>query len=383
MDKLYRNIMKLAIEYISFLIVFTIISCDNHENKASKIKYENAYTIEGKIDGRDTGLVFLGVDDTTRQTPLIIFDSVKVSDSYFRFQGELESPLICKIMIKHLISGWPYTHYFVLDTGLTNIHLYKDSMSNSVITGTKLQQQFTAFNKKVFDLDVDYQKKSLLYSKKSKNTDSLDEQFYHSKYNLILNEVKANPGSFVSAYLVKRNLMEEMSVADLEGIYNSLDNKNNYYSNYLLKLINAKKQTLSGTLAPNFKIVDNKNRTLTNETFKGKYLLIDFWASWCAPCREENPYLVKAYNKFAGKGFEVISISLDQNKKKWEDAVKKDNLTWIQACDLKGSRSKIVEDFGFLTIPTNFLIDKEGRIVNKNLTGEMLEKELQKQMGKD
>lgn len=163
----------------------------------------------------------------------------------------------------------------------------------------------------------------------------------------------------------------------LKEIYNSIGNKNNYYSHFLLNLITAKQQTQLNKPASNFKIVDNKNRTLTNETFKGKYLLIDFWASWCPRCREENPYRVRAYKKFADKGFEIVGISLDENKKNWEDAVKQDSLSWTQVCDLKGSHSKIVEDFGFIVIPTNFLIDKEGRIIDKNLSDKRIENVLQ------
>jgi hypothetical protein len=122
-----------------FLIfsLFTIISCNIH--KAAKNKSQSTYAIKGKIDGRDTGWVFLGKDDTTGRSSMIVFDSAKISGSYFQFHGELEKALIAKMMIKNDLDNSSYTPYFALDTGITNVHLYNDSMANSVITGTAMQ----------------------------------------------------------------------------------------------------------------------------------------------------------------------------------------------------------------------------------------------------
>jgi thiol-disulfide isomerase/thioredoxin len=368
---------------ILLLILFLSTSCNHHYYPKATVVNEGNYTLYGKIDGKDSGKLYLVHIDTTGKLYQPALDSANITNGFFLFHGKTAKPEPCKIFLKNLDHGWPWTTFFILDSGITTAQLFKDSMYNSIITGNKLQTQFTLFNKKIFELEDTYHKEANIYSKASKNTDSLDSQFYKNKYDLILNEVKENPESFVSAYLVRRNLDEKMNVGELEEIYNSLGNKNNYYANYLLKLINAKKQTQLNEPAPNFTIVDNKNRTLTNETFRGKYVLIDFWASWCSPCREENPYLVKAYNKYADKGLEIISISLDENKANWEKAVKQDSLKWIQACDLKGSKSKIVEDFGFLVIPTNYLIDKVGRIIDKNLNDERIENVLQGIFGKN
>lgn len=362
---------------IPLLILFLSSSCNHHYHPKATAANERNYTLYGKIDGKDSGKLYLVNTDTTGKLYQPALDSAKITNGFFLFQGKIARPEPCKIFLKNLNHGWPWTTFFILDSGTTTAQLFKDSMYNSIITGNKLQTQFTLFNKKIFELEDTYYKEANIYSKASKNADSLVSQFYKNKYDLILNEVKENPESFVSAYLVRRNLDEKMTVSELADIYNTLDNKNNYYGNYLLKLINAKQQTQLNNPAPNFTIVDNKNRTLTNKTFRGKYVLIDFWASWCSPCREENPYLVKAYNKFAEKGFEIISVSLDQNKANWEEAVKQDNLKWYQVCDLKGAKSKIVEDFGFLVIPTNYLIDKEGKIIDKDLNDERIDKVLQ------
>lgn len=373
--------------FLAFSFLF-MMSCNRHIAGKSKLKQENTYNIEGKISGMDSGWLYLGMYDTSRKSPLVFFDSTKIIDSNFQFRGNFTDPAPCKIMVKNLKFLWPATHYFILDTGITRVQLFKDSMANSVITGSYSQEQFMAFNKKLYDLEISFDKNFSLQRTGIISADSLnklEKEFYNKKSELLLQQVKTNPGSIISAFIAKNNLNYVIDIPILEEIYNSLTNKDNYYARSILnysKLLVARTKTGIGFQAPYFDITDSKNREITNETFKGEYLLIDFWASWCAGCREENPYLVKAYKKFAGKGFEMISVSSDMNKENWEDAIKKDTLSWIQACDLKSpDNNKIFRDFGVTLIPTNFLIDKEGRIVAKDLMDENLEKELQEYLG--
>jgi thiol-disulfide isomerase/thioredoxin len=135
-----------------------------------------------------------------------------------------------------------------------------------------------------------------------------------------------------------------------------------------------------GNKAPelNYKNPDGKEIALSS--LKGKVVLIDFWASWCGPCRGENPNVVAAYKKFKnGKGFEIYSVSLDQNKEAWIKAIKADNLLWpSHVSDLKFWSSEGAQKYGVNSIPTNFLIDKDGIIIAKGLRGEALDNELDK-----
>jgi thiol-disulfide isomerase/thioredoxin len=337
----------------------------------------------------DSGIVFLGTYDTTRKRPLIILDSARIFNSYFHFKGLLTTPLICKLKIDSKYV-WPYSHYFVLDTGTTNVKLFKDSMASSIIIANKSTEEYNAFNKKLHDLALSFGSYFSLRDKGIISADSLNKLkkvFYDKKSGLMFQQVETNPGSIVSAFIVKNNLNYEIDIPTLEKIYNLLTDKNNYYAKSILNYLNvliAKTKTGIGSQVPYFSITDNKKREITNETFMGKYLLIDFWASWCAPCREETPYLLNAYKKFAGKGLKIISISVDVNKQSWEDAIKKDKLPWIQACNLEDPDSnKISRDFGITFIPANFLIDKEGKIVAKNLMRQDIEKELKRFLGKD
>jgi peroxiredoxin len=131
-----------------------------------------------------------------------------------------------------------------------------------------------------------------------------------------------------------------------------------------------------GYPANNFSQNTPEGKTLKLSDFKGKYVLIDFWASWCKPCRMENPNVVNAYNRFKDKGFIVLGVSMDSNKDAWVNAIKVDNLTWPHVSDLKGWGNEVGIMYGVKGIPQNFLVDKEGKIVGKNLRGPELDQKL-------
>ncbi len=129
--------------------------------------------------------------------------------------------------------------------------------------------------------------------------------------------------------------------------------------------------------APEINMPDNKGKMISLSSFKGKYVLVDFWASWCAPCRKENPNVVAAYNKFKNKNFTILGVSLDQDKGAWQQAVAKDNLTWTHISDLKQWESAAVPAYGIEGIPFNVLVDPQGKIIASNLRGPDLEIKLQ------
>jgi thiol-disulfide isomerase/thioredoxin len=144
--------------------------------------------------------------------------------------------------------------------------------------------------------------------------------------------------------------------------------------------------TQVGNQAPDIDLQDPNGKTIKLSSLRGKMVLLDFWASWCGPCRFENPNVVKAYEKFkdakfkdGSKGFTVYNVSLDQNKQRWVDAIQKDNLTWeYHVSDLKGWYSSAASLYGVQSIPANFLLDAKGVIIAKNLRGQLLEQEIAK-----
>lgn len=145
---------------------------------------------------------------------------------------------------------------------------------------------------------------------------------------------------------------------------------------FSLQSYSSKAQPKQGQLAADIALPSVGGDTLRLSSLKGKVVLLDFWASWCGPCRVSNKSLVKLYSKYKKSGFEILGVSLDDDKGKWENAIKKDNITWLQVNDGGGWEAKTAVKWQIDAIPTSFLIDKEGRLLAMNLEGKELEKAL-------
>lgn len=198
--------------------------------------------------------------------------------------------------------------------------------------------------------------------------------------------MKANSGSYISIHLLVSNI-EKLSLNEAESLFSILDEKfkNTRNGKTIASSIKGRRSTLAGKIAPDFTQPDTLGNPVKLSDFRGKYVFLDFWASWCGPCRAENPYVVKAFQKYNDKGFTVLSVSLDQPDKKdvWLNAIHQDNITsWPHVSDLKFWNNAAAVAYGIKSIPANFLIDKEGKIVAKNLRGEELNKKLEDLLGK-
>ncbi len=136
-----------------------------------------------------------------------------------------------------------------------------------------------------------------------------------------------------------------------------------------------------GEEAPDFTLPSPDGKTISLSSLKGKYILLDFWASWCGPCRQENPNVVRMYQKFKDKGFDIYGVSLDKEANAWKNAIQKDGLTWMHGSDLKFWNSEVAQIYGVRAIPATFLLDKEGTIIAKNLRGSALEAKLTQLLG--
>jgi peroxiredoxin len=190
--------------------------------------------------------------------------------------------------------------------------------------------------------------------------------------------IKANPASFVSFDALKAIGGYDPDIAVIEPLFNGLSDKIKSSSagkEYTANM--AKMKLLSvGTIAPEFTQNNAENIPVSLSSFKGKYVLVDFWASWCGPCRGENPNVVVVYNQYKDKNFTVLGVSLDNDKDAWLKAIEKDGLTWTQVSDLKSWQNAVGQLYMIHSIPSNFLIDPTGKIIAKNLRGDELLKKM-------
>ncbi len=191
--------------------------------------------------------------------------------------------------------------------------------------------------------------------------------------------IKNNPTSDLSPIFLHKE-QDKYPVEELEAIYVSMKEAlpDNRYLDAVEKKIQVAKNTMIGAIAPEIKLPNTVGDELVlSEVYKKhKYTLIDFWASWCGPCRMENPHVVKAYNDFKDKGLTIFNISLDKSKSKWLDAIKADGLVWENHVASFSPRCPAATSYGVRGIPANFLVDQEGKIVAKNLRGKALEEKL-------
>ncbi len=154
------------------------------------------------------------------------------------------------------------------------------------------------------------------------------------------------------------------------------------FTKELVAITEKIKVTAVGQLAPEIALPNQSGQIVKLSSLRGKYVLIDFWAKWCGPCRKENPNVVRAYHRFKSKGFEVFGVSLDRNKQDWMQAIQEDGLVWTQVSDLQYFNSQAARDYNIQAIPFSILLDKDGKIIAKNLRGAALEQKLEEVLGK-
>lgn len=177
--------------------------------------------------------------------------------------------------------------------------------------------------------------------------------------------IALHPASPVGAYFVVRDFAWQLSLNELKAKRTKFDValQGSFYLNQLDSLISKLASIQVGQIAPDFTLSDNQNTPVSLSSFRGKYVLVDFWASWCPDCRRENPAVVALYNQYKEKNFTVLGVSLDRNRDAWLKAIEKDGLTWTQVSDIKGWQCAVARRYAIRWIPTSFLLDPDGRIL--------------------
>ncbi len=260
----------------------------------------------------------------------------------------------------------PYLTLF-LDNSAIKITATKETIETAVVTGSGSHTDYINFNK----ILQPYQN---LFAENAVE----DAVATTQALQVIDNFIQQHPASYVTLLAIIRYNQLSGDVAKMETMYNGLNNtlKTAAMGNYIAQQITESKKNAIGTVLADFTQADTTGNAVSLSSLRGKYVLIDFWASWCRPCRQENPNVVDNYIKFKDKNFTVLGVSLDKAKSAWIDAIKMDGLTWAHVSDLQGWSNSVAQQFGIFSIPQNFLIGPDGKIVAKNLRGPALERKL-------
>ncbi|MFX1707855.1 AhpC/TSA family protein [Chitinophaga sp. CC14] len=191
--------------------------------------------------------------------------------------------------------------------------------------------------------------------------------------------ITSHPKSIASIWLMMNELRSRLEPEEFRQLFESLDKsvQESQYGQSVTAYVKSLKANVLNVAADDFSQEDTKGKPVKLSSFRGKYVLVDFWASWCGPCRQENPNVVKAYNRFKDKNFTILGVSLDDNRDRWLRAIDQDGLAWTQVSDLRGWGNEVAVQYGVQSIPTNFLVDPTGKIIARNLRGEELEAKLE------
>lgn len=360
----------------------------------------------GSIVAQTSQIVFHGTTDTTYNGQVVILynkvtgdhDSATVANGRFEISVPYKEPGRYMFFSRYeLKKKGGYAPYGIIVTKPGTIQLKADmeSFTSSTVTDNPENELYLAFIKEgmparqqIMDkmtekYGVDFTKhlnqKDPLYAEVNQYYNDLNTGFNTAQVERLGIFIKQHPDSFTATFLLS-NMVTIVPADKAELYYNALGKtyKSTSYALNVQKAIDAKKITAIGKTAPDFEQPDTSGRMVKLSDFRGKYVLVDFWASWCGPCREENPNVVKAYDRYHGKGFTVLGVSLDQPGKKaaWLNAIHQDKLTWTQVSDLKFWNNEVAKLYGIQAIPQNFLLDKNGKIIALNIKGEELNKKL-------
>ena len=362
-------------------LIIILISCKSNTTK------NNLYEVECNADGIYNGVrAYLKSSNNNKQ----VIDTAVVMNGAFKFKGEVSSPEM-RILTIDGINGQTA---LVLESGKTNVTIYKDSIYKSIIKGGENNSIFNKYKdgyqnlvEKVTSLREEYMaSRNNIEAVKRIQKQNVELRLELKNYGL--NFLTQHPDTDFSLMLLESiTLQKEFDAKLANEILEKIPNKisNRQYNIEVMQKINfninnalSKAVTEVNSIAPDFTAPDPEGNQITLSEILGKVTILDFWASWCRPCRVENPNFVKLYDKYHEKGLNIISVSLDREnqKSRWIKAIEKDNLSWYNVSNLKYWQDPVALMYNITSIPATFILDDKGTIIATRLRGSALEKKI-------
>ena len=339
-------------------------------------------------DGKKVYLIKVGSDNSPNAV-----DSTEVIEGKFSFTDSILVPEMHYVYFENERENLPV----ILEPGKINIRVYKDSMRTSKITGTKSNEDFEKYMKETNPFYIELNKIQLEIRSASVSRDSiissdLNDQFQLMRSKLTNYELEfmdVNNDSYISSLILQRMLMQqEIELKKAEELYNNFTDliKQTSSSKSIKEGIDNLNESLKesptiGSLAPKFSGPNIEGDIIDFENINSKVIMIDFWASWCAPCRVENPHLVSLNSKYKNDEFQIVGISLDRDKESWVNAINEDDLSnWVHISHVKFWNEPIAKLYNITRMPTTFILNSEKRIIAMDAKGPDLEKIIIKQL---
>ena len=348
------------------------------------VAQQETYTISGTVNKPEIKTLYFTQTTFYNGNPKGNVQKIDVIDGKFSIKGMIDEPVPAFLSLTEDYKKMgTRPKEFILDKGTISVEISTD-LASATVKGSKAQDDLFQYNieQAPYSAKVnDINKEAQMLSSRGIAADSIARLFrkpfrdatraladFQKKF------VQKNASAFISLLLIPNIAGASNNYIEADDLLSGLsdDIESSATAKAIREYIISQKKTSVGALAPDFRLADTSGKKIALSALKGKYVLLDFWAAWCKPCREENPNVVQAFKTYKNNGFTVFGVSLDKEKKSWLKAIHDDNLQWQHVSDLKfwGSEAAIL--YGITSIPRNFLLDPSGVIIGRDLRGQDL-----------